>query len=174
MATSNLPPEPCTHARRDALQAVVSCINGLNKGAPEYSTTPTLTLVYDTRPPLLVTDVAALARTTYQPGNMITLSYSEDLLCTRPYAFQIQLRSGTTVLFDSSSSEPGFELPLRCVASNILLVIPGSVTSKISLDGGATVKVQLRLVGVSDQWFNSDLDPTVIELTLAAPSAILS
>lgn len=161
------------HVCRGAMQAMVSCINGPNKGAPEFSTTPTLTLVYDTRPPLLVTDIGALVRTTYQPGNIIALSYSEDVLCARPYAFQVQLLYGATVLFDSSSSKAGLELPLRCVTSNIMLVIPGSITSKVSLDGGATAKVQLRLVGVSDQWFNSDQDPTLIDLTVAAPTAML-
>lgn len=147
-------------------QGVVACVNGPNPSAAEYSTSPLLTLLYDTLPPVMVTDTAALANATFSPGSSVTLSYSEDLICTRPFFFQIQLVQNTTVggapstqmLYDSGSSLSGSALPLRCAGSDIRLAIPRAIGQKVSLP--ATVGIVLAKV--ADLYLNSDASSTTL------------
>lgn len=142
------------------LQGVIACVNGPNPSAAEYSTTPPLTLVYDTLPPSMVTDTVALANATLFPGNVVTISYSEDLLCTRPFAFQVQLVqfvtvgnvSSTQVLYDSGSSQSDTALPLRCSGPDIHLLIPRTIGQRLSLP----TTIGIRMAGVTDLYFNSN------------------
>lgn len=154
------------------MQGVVACVNGPNPSAPEYATTLPLTLVYDTRPPTMVTDTIALANATLFPGNTVTISYSENLLCTRPFAFQVQLVqfvtlanvSSTQVLYDSDSSQSDSALPLQCVGPNMHLLIPTTIGQRLSLP--ATIGI--RLAGVADLYLNSN--PGAVTLSMSVLS----
>jgi hypothetical protein len=151
---------------------MVACRNGPNPAAAEYSTTSQLTLIYDTMAPTLVSNVLALSSSYVTPGAVITLSYSEDLNCERPYAFQVQLvlipASGDTrnaaLLYDAASSSLTSALPLRCTGPLLTMQIPLDISTKIDLPA----QVGIRLAGVADLYFNTDPTEHVLPLQLIA------
>lgn len=124
---------------------------------PEYSTTSTLTLVYDTRAPILVTNVAAISSSTFVPGNVISLTFSEDLQCAMPYLFQAELRSGGTTLYEVSNAIEADVLPLRCVGAMMSIQIPTGIAQKLSSVTPVVsqpAQLTIRLANVFDLYKN--------------------
>lgn len=153
----------------------MACINGPDGApSPEFSTTPALTLVYDIMPPVLVTSTTQLSRTPLRPGTTLLLTYSEDLLCTRPYGFTIELLQMTSVgnvttteaLYSAASLLPSKFLPLTCAGNSIMLQVPVAIAQRLALPA----TVGLRLAGVMDLYLNTDPAPEgmTIPLTIGA------
>jgi hypothetical protein len=123
----------------------------------------------------MVTNVAALTSTFFVPGMVVTLSYSEDLNCVKPYGFQVQLvlitKSGNTtntaVLYDAASNNVEAALPLRCLGPLLTLQIPTGIGAKVDLPAS----VGIRLAGIMDLYLNSDPAETILPLALYAKPA---
>lgn len=131
----------------------------------EYTTTSTLTLVYDTMPPLLVTNVAALSSSTLVPGNVISLTFNEELQCAMPYALVAQLKYGESVLYDIASADVNTVLPMRCVGGMLSVQIPTDITKKLQSRVPAVslpASLTLRLSNVADINGNKRADDVFI------------
>ena len=155
-----------------APQAYVACVNGPSPGpSPEYAASATLTLIYDTLPPLLVTNTAALASTMLLPGNVITLAYSEDIQCAQPYMFQLELlqlvgdnATASNKLYEAGSSNADNALPLRCVGAMLSFQIPAGIARKVDLP--ATLHV--KLANVPDLYRNRNSTAVLLPIQVNA------
>jgi hypothetical protein len=157
------------------VQGVVACVHGPNPSAAEAATTPVLTLIYDTRPPVLVTSAEALASITFFTGSRLTVTFSEDLICTRPYVFDVQLVqystvgnvSTTSMLYKAGAGSPENELPLLCEGPRLTMLLPKDLGERITLP--ATIGV--LLAGVADLYLNSIPTPVTMPIQVRASLA---
>lgn len=88
------------------LTGYILCQNGPNPGIPEFTTTPPLTLIYDTLPPSLMTDVHTLLNTPHPPGSLVAVTFSEPLLCAQPAPWCVCARGLHACSMDPASACP--------------------------------------------------------------------
>ena len=150
------------------LQAVVQCQNGPVKNVAEYSLSPPLTLIYDTKPPRLLTYMHVLTTSPYEAGAVLTPSYSEDLLCAMPYKFQVQLLqlnadNSSSLLYDSWSTVADSVLPVHCVGAHVTFPLPAALTQRVALPATLLITV----AGMQGLALNEDTSNTTIPTTQA-------
>lgn len=170
---------------------MVTCQNGAHPRLPEYSATPPLTLIYDITPPAPLTDLGALVGALHPPGSVISITFTERLMCARPYIFTVQIlapasapasasmanpatavngsSNGTLsgeVMYDSACLRPETCLPVLCLDATISFTVPTSLAVGV---------FDVMLSGVSDAVLNSDTQPLLLPglrtTTAAAGSA---
>lgn len=154
------------------LQAVVQCQNGPSKERAEYALSTPLTLVYDTQPPRLLTDMNVLRASPYEAGAVLTLSYSEELLCALPYTFQVQLLQQNAdgsreLLYDSWSTRPESALPVHCTGAHVTFPLPAALAQHVALPATLLITV----AAMRDLALNEDTSNTTIPIRVVKAAA---
>lgn len=149
------------------LRGRVQCQGGPNGAVPEYTSTPLLRLIYDTLPPALMTDVSKLTAAVYPPGALVTVAFSEALLCQQPAPWSVALYTDSsrgTKLFSSEGSFIGGQqhLVVACEGAALSFLVPSGLSS------ATYSSVYVEFLKITDQNFNEAVDTFAFTLKLKA------
>lgn len=149
------------------------CQNGPNPTVPEYTATPPLTLIYDTEPPAVMTDIPVLAALPRRPGSLITVSFSEPLLCVQPAPWYVGIYADPAQAYLLYSSQGSFRrtpqfLTVSCNGATLSFVIPPPL-----LQTNLT-SINVYYFGITDQNLNVQASSIHVGLNITVEGTLFA